>query len=49
MKLKSITEPIGRISGRIMLVRGQRVMIDADLAELYGAWEIGDRPLLLFQ
>ena len=36
MKLKSIAEPIGRISGRIMLVRGQRVMIDADLAELYG-------------
>ena len=36
MKLKSIAASIGRISGRIMLVRGQRVMIDADLAELYG-------------
>ena len=36
MKLKSIAESIVRISGRIMLVRGQRVMIDADLAELYG-------------
>ena len=25
-----------RIDGRVLLVRGQKVMIDADLAELYG-------------
>jgi len=28
--------PIEGITARILLVRGQKVMIDADLAELYG-------------
>ena len=28
--------PLARIESRIMLIRGQKVMIDADLAELYG-------------
>jgi len=28
--------PIGRIEERILLIRGQRVMVDADLADLYG-------------
>ena len=28
--------PLERIESRILLIRGQRVMIDADLAELYG-------------
>ena len=28
--------PIGQIEQRILLIRGQRVMLDADLAELYG-------------
>ncbi|MGH9786974.1 MAG: ORF6N domain-containing protein [Terriglobia bacterium] len=29
-------EPVEQISSRILLVRGQKVMLDADLAELYG-------------
>ena len=28
--------PIERIENRIFLIRGQKVMLDADLAELYG-------------
>ena len=28
--------PIERIAGRIYLIRGQRVTLDADLASLYG-------------
>ena len=28
--------PLERIEGRILLIRGQKVMIDADLADLYG-------------
>jgi len=28
--------PIGQIEQRILLIRGQRVMLDADLAGLYG-------------
>jgi len=28
--------PVGRIEQRILLVRGEKVLIDADLAELYG-------------
>ena len=28
--------PIERIESRILIIRGQKVMIDADLAELYG-------------
>src|SRR4030042_1529512 len=30
------TIPIGQIEQRILLIRGQRVMLDADLAGLYG-------------
>lgn len=29
-------EPLERIVSRILLVRGQKVMLDTDLAELYG-------------
>ncbi len=28
--------PLEKIEGRILLIRGQKVMLDADLAELYG-------------
>ena len=28
--------PIGQIEQRILLIRGQRIMLDADLASLYG-------------
>ncbi|MEK9178044.1 MAG: ORF6N domain-containing protein [Patescibacteria group bacterium] len=28
--------PIGTISERILLIRGQKVMLDSDLAKLYG-------------
>jgi hypothetical protein len=28
--------PVGRIEERILLIRGERVMLDADLAALYG-------------
>jgi hypothetical protein len=28
--------PVKRIASRIYLIRGQKVMIDSDLAELYG-------------
>ena len=30
-------EPTERIVSRILLMRGQKVMLDADLAKLYGA------------
>lgn len=33
---KSGLVPLERIEDRILLIRGQKVMIDADLAELYG-------------
>jgi hypothetical protein len=33
---KSGLVPLERIEGRIFLIRGQKIMIDADLAELYG-------------
>ena len=35
-KNKSTLAQIGRIEGRILVIRGQRVIVDADLAELYG-------------
>jgi len=28
--------PLERIEGKILLIRGQKVMLDADLADLYG-------------
>lgn len=43
-----MTSPIvavDALSGRIHLVRGQRVMLDADLAELYGvSTKVSTRP-----
>jgi hypothetical protein len=32
----SVLQPIEQIASRILVIRGQRVMIDTDLAELYG-------------
>ena len=32
-----VTLPVEEVASRILLIRGQKVMIDADLAELYGA------------
>jgi hypothetical protein len=34
--IKEVTVPIEKISGKIYLIRGQKVMLDRDLAELYG-------------
>jgi len=31
--------PIGQIARSILLIRGEKVILDADLAELYGAWK----------
>jgi hypothetical protein len=36
MSGKKAPVPVGQIEQRILLIRGQRVMLDADLAELYG-------------
>lgn len=36
MALSAQLIPAGSIASRILLIRGQKVMIDADLAELYG-------------
>ena len=36
MKDQKAVIPIGQIEQRILLIRGQKVMLDADLAELYG-------------
>jgi hypothetical protein len=33
---KDFADPLGEVTGRILVVRGQRVMLDADLAQLYG-------------
>jgi hypothetical protein len=33
---KDITEPLVEVAERILIVRGQRVILDADLAQLYG-------------
>ena len=33
---KDVTDPLAEVAGRILVVRGQRVMLDADLARLYG-------------
>lgn len=32
----AVTIPVDRIAGRILLIRGQKVILDSDLAELYG-------------
>ena len=34
--IKEVTVPIEKISGKIYLIRDQKVMLDQDLAELYG-------------
>jgi len=31
-----VSDPLAEVAGRILIVRGQRVMLDADLAQLYG-------------
>jgi len=36
MKARVDVTQIGTISGRILLIRGERVIVDADLAEFYG-------------
>jgi hypothetical protein len=36
MKADRLATLAGRVEGRILLIRGQRVMLDADLAALYG-------------
>jgi len=33
--IKEVTIPIEKISGKIYLIRGQKVMLDRDLADLY--------------
>jgi hypothetical protein len=33
---KDVTDPLAEVAGRVFVVRGQRVMLDADLARLYG-------------
>src|SRR6188474_3210692 len=33
---KVVTDPLADVASRILVVRGQRVMLDADLAQLYG-------------
>ena len=35
-KEKAIAVPAGQIEQAILLIRGQKVILDADLAELYG-------------
>ena len=34
--IKEVTVPIEKISGKIYLIRDQKLMLDRDLAELYG-------------
>jgi len=36
MPRTNVIVPAGRIESRILLIRGQKVMLDSDLAELYG-------------
>jgi hypothetical protein len=35
-KIEMVSVPIGKITGKIYLIRGRNVMLDRDLAELYG-------------
>ena len=37
MPSKTAVVPIGKIEKRILLIRGQKVIVDADLAQFYGA------------
>ena len=34
--IKEVTVPLEQITGKIFLIRDQKVMLDRDLAELYG-------------
>ncbi len=34
-EIKEVSVPIEKITGKIYLIRGQKVMLDRDLAELY--------------
>ena len=34
--IKEVTVPLEQIAGKIYLIRDQKVMLDRDLAELYG-------------
>ena len=36
MPLKTAIVPIGKIEKRILLIRGEKVIVDADLAQFYG-------------
>lgn len=36
MSEKKVMVPVGRIEQRILLIRGEKVIVDADLAEFYG-------------
>jgi hypothetical protein len=36
MPKKKAIVPIGRIENRILLIRGEKVIVDADLAQFYG-------------
>ena len=35
-KVVSVSLPVEEVASRILVIRGEKVMIDADLAELYG-------------
>lgn len=35
-KVVTVTPPVEEVASRILLIRGEKVMVDADLAELYG-------------
>ena len=36
MTRKKAIVPVGKVEQRILLVRGEKVIVDADLAEFYG-------------
>jgi hypothetical protein len=36
MSEKKAMVPVGKIEQRILLIRGEKVIVDADLAEFYG-------------
>ena len=36
MPKKKAIVPVGKIEQRILLIRGEKVIVDADLAEFYG-------------
>jgi hypothetical protein len=36
MEEKKFVIPVGKIENRILLIRGEKVLMDSDLAEFYG-------------